>query len=81
MNCFPEHYPTYLQRKCDKCYIWSVQRDIVIQNIWEKYSAFCWTEFCELIGTHTLKILFYNLRLPLFTNEITYIHVSYYIKT
>jgi hypothetical protein len=27
----------------------SVQRDIVILNIWKQYSAFCWTECCELI--------------------------------
>jgi hypothetical protein len=27
----------------------SIQRDIVIQNIWEQYSAFCWSEYCELI--------------------------------
>jgi hypothetical protein len=27
----------------------TVQRDIVIQNIWEQCSAFCWTESCETI--------------------------------
>jgi hypothetical protein len=39
----------------------SVQCDAVMQNIWEQYSAFCWTESCELIIDNTRNEEYKNL--------------------